>query len=160
WTVTPRRPTPPSSICAAGLVGAVWRHTLAAGVSPSGALTRWLRDGMAPDLVTPEAPGADAYGALAREAATIRPGSAGLAVLAYFSGERTPINDPDARGLIAGLSLAHTRAHLFRAASEGIAYGVRHDLEVMREAGARTGRVVAVSGGTNNPLWVRIVSDV
>jgi xylulokinase len=81
-------------------------------------------------------------------------------VLPYFAGERTPIFDPDARGVIAGLTLEHGRAELYRAALEGVAYGVRHNLEVMHEAGGRPGRLVAVGGGTQGGLWTRIVSEV
>ena len=87
-------------------------------------------------------------------------GSRGLLLLPYFAGERTPIFDPSARGVIAGLTLEHGRAELYRAALEGIAYGVRHNLEVMREAGGRPNRLVAVGGGTRGGLWTQIVSDV
>ena len=74
-------------------------------------------------------------------AEAIAPGAGGLLMLPYFSGERTPINDADARGVIAGLSLSHTREHLFRAALEGVAYGIRHNSEVFRRIGAPVGRV-------------------
>jgi xylulokinase len=81
-------------------------------------------------------------------------------MLPYFAGERTPVMDPDARGVIAGLTLSHTRGDLYRAALEATALGVRHNVEVMRAAGARVDRVVAVGGGTRGGLWTRIVSDV
>ena len=81
-------------------------------------------------------------------------------MLPYFSGERTPIDDPRARGVVLGLTLSHTRAHMFRAILEGVAYGIRHNLEVMDEIGARPREVIAVGGGTRNPLWLQIVSDV
>ena len=87
-------------------------------------------------------------------------GSEGLICLPYFSGERTPINDPMARGVYAGLTLSHTRAHLYRATLEGTAFGVRHNLEVMTEMGAPTRRLVAVGGGAQNRLWLQIVTDV
>ncbi|WP_433602720.1 FGGY-family carbohydrate kinase [Nocardia sp. CA-135953] len=85
-------------------------------------------------------------------------GSRGLLALPYFAGERTPLFDPDARGIIAGLSLGHGRAELYRAVLEGIAYGVRHNLEAM--AGGQAPRLVAVGGGTKGGLWTQIVSDV
>jgi xylulokinase len=81
-------------------------------------------------------------------------------MLPYFAGERTPIMDPDARGVIAGLTLSHTRGDLYRAALEATALGVRHNVETMREAGATVNRVVAVGGGVQGGLWPRIVSDV
>jgi xylulokinase len=81
-------------------------------------------------------------------------------MLPYFAGERTPILDPDARGVIAGLTLSHTRGDLYRAALEATALGIRHNLEAMREAGADIRRIVAVGGGTQGALWLQIVSDV
>jgi len=142
------------SVCHAlpGLFG------MAAGMATTGALTRWFRDLFARELLT-EGPDS-AYAALAREAAKAPLGSHGLLVLPYFSGERTPINDPNARGVICGLTLAHDRGHVFRALLEGTAYGIAHNLAVMREAGEEARRIMAVGGGTKNPLWLQIVSDV
>jgi xylulokinase len=62
--------------------------------------------------------------------------------------------------LLAGLTTGHGGAELYRAALEGIAYGVRHNLEAMAEAGGEANRLVAVGGGTQGGLWTRIVSDV
>lgn len=124
-------------------------HSLAAGMATSGAVTDWLRR-----LV------GGSFAELVAEAAEVPAGSRGLLVLPYFAGERTPIFDPDARGIVAGLTLSHGRADLYRAALEGTAYGVRHNLEVMREAGGRATRLVAVGGGTQGGLWTQIVSDV
>ena len=130
-------------------------------MSTSGALTRWFRDQCAPDLVAAEEAGGDvAYAELARRAADVPAGSDGLIVLPYFSGERTPIHDPEARGVFFGLTLAHTRAHLFRAILEGIGYGVRHHIDVMTEMDVRPEEIVAVGGGTQNALWLQIVSDI
>jgi xylulokinase len=134
---------------------------LAAGMATSGALTRWFRDELAGvEYMREMEGGPNAYAALADTAAAVPPGSRGLLVLPYWSGERTPIHDPLARGVIAGLTLAHTRPHLYRAVLEGIAYGAAHNLEVIHAAGARTRRAVAVGGGTKNLLWLQIVSDV
>jgi xylulokinase len=119
-------------------------------MATSGAITSWL-NGLLGD------PG---YAALVAEAEARPRGSNGLLLLPYFAGERTPISDPDARGAIAGLTLDHTRGDLYRAALEGIAFGVRHNIEAMIAAGAPIERVVAVGGGTQGGLWTRIVSDV
>jgi xylulokinase len=81
-------------------------------------------------------------------------------MLPYFAGERTPIADPDARGVIAGLTVSHTRGDLYRAALEATAFGVRHNIGAMRDAGADPQRIVAVGGGTTGGVWTRIVSDV
>ncbi|HEY0538902.1 MAG TPA: FGGY-family carbohydrate kinase [Actinoallomurus sp.] len=124
-------------------------YDLAAGMATSGAVTDWLR----------RLTGA-AYEELIEEARAAGTGAAGLVMLPYFAGERTPLFDPDARGLVLGLTLDHGRGHLYRAALEGTAFGVRHNLEAMRSAGGEAGRLVAVGGGTKGGLWTRIVSDV
>ncbi len=124
-------------------------YTLAAGMATSGAVTDWLRR-----LVGGE------FADLVREADAAPVGSRGLILLPYFAGERTPLFDPDARGLLAGLTLGHGRAEIYRAALEGIGYGVRHNLEAMAAAGGGARRLVAVGGGTKGGLWTRIVSDI
>lgn len=123
-------------------------RNLAGGLATSGALTAWLRDLTDAD-----------YPTLLGEAAASGAGAQGLIVLPYFAGERTPILDPDARGVIAGLTLSHTRGDLYRAALEATALGVRHNVETMRAAGADIRRIVAVGGGTQGSLWLQIVSD-
>jgi len=130
------------------------QFNLAAGMSTTGSLTRWFQDELARDL-----PERDAS-ALFAAAARVAPGANGLVCLPYFSGERTPINDPLARGVIAGLSLAHSRDHLFRAILEGVACGVRHNVETLAQLGAHVRRVVAVGGGAQTDTWLQIVSDV
>lgn len=124
-------------------------YTLAAGMATSGSITDWLR----------RISGRD-YAELAALAAGAPAGSKGLLLLPYFAGERTPMFDPDARGMLAGLTLGHGIGELYRAALEGIAYGVRHNLETMRAAGGAASRLVAVGGGTTGGLWTQIVSDV
>ncbi|QEU96778.1 sugar kinase [Streptomyces kanamyceticus] len=123
-------------------------YCLAAGMATSGAVTGWLRD------LT-----GSSYEQLTSEAGELPPGAEGLVMLPYFAGERTPLFDPDARGLVHGLTLRHGRGHLYRAALEATAYGVRHNLAAMRETGAAAERLVAVGGGAR-ALWTRIVSDV
>ncbi|MCE7001738.1 FGGY-family carbohydrate kinase [Kibdelosporangium philippinense] len=120
--------------------------SLAAGMATSGAITDWLRQLFA-----------GSFKDLVEQAASVPAGSRGLLMLPYFAGERTPIFDPDARGIIAGLTLNHGQPEIYRAALEGTAYGLRHNLEVM---GGSARRVVAVGGGTQGDLWTQIVSDV
>lgn len=124
-------------------------RNLAGGLATSGALTSWLKDLTEGD-----------YPTLLAEAAESDVGARGLVMLPYFAGERTPILDPDARGVVAGLTLGHTRGDLYRAALEATALGVRHNVETMRAAGADIRRIVAVGGGTQGSLWLQIVSDV
>ncbi len=131
------------------------QYNLAAGMATTGSLTRWFRDQLAAEL-----PEETAYSTLFSQAESIEPGAGGLIVLPYFSGERTPLNDPRARGVVAGLTLAHTRAHLYRAVLEGVAYGIRHNIETFQSIGAEVKRIVAVGGGTKSATWLQIVSDV
>lgn len=134
-----------------GTIGALeGTRNLAGGMATSGAITAWLRDLF----------GGPDYPTLLAEAAAAGPGARGLLMLPYFAGERTPIMDPDARGVIAGLTLTHTRGDLYRAALEATAFGVRHNIETMIAAGATIERVVAVGGGAQGALWPQIVSDV
>ena len=136
-------------------------YVLTGGMSTSGSLTKWFRDQFAPlEVQAEKAGGENAYAALARLAATSPPGANGLVMLPYFAGERTPILDPDAKGLIFGLGLNHTRADVYRALLESVAFGIRHNLDQMKEEGAEPKRILAVGGGAYNPLWMQIVSDV
>lgn len=123
---------------------------LAAGMSTSGTLTEWVRG------ITGNA----SFDELIAEAAAVPPGSEGLLVLPYFAGERTPIFDPHARGVIAGLTLHHRRGHLLRAAYEGIAFGIRQIMGLLDSPENQVTRLVAVGGGTQSRLWTQIVSDV
>lgn len=124
-------------------------RNLAAGIGSAGALAAWLQD----------LAGGVAFEQLFEEAADAGPGAGGLLALPYFAGERTPLFDPQARGALFGLTAAHTRGHLLRALLEGTAFAVRHNLEVMAEAGARVRSLRAAGGGAQG-LWPQIVGDV
>lgn len=123
--------------------------SIAAGMATGGLVTSWLADTLGADLDL-----------LVPDAAAVPAGSDGLVLLPYFAGERTPLFDPRARGVWLGLTLRHTRAHLMRSALEGVAFGVRHNLEAMAEIGSPPTRLVAVGGGTRKQVWTQIVSDV
>jgi xylulokinase len=126
------------------------RHASMAGLATSGTLTHWFRDQLARDTD---------FATLTAEASQSPKGAKGLICLPYFSGERTPIHDPLARGAFFGLNLTHTRADMFRAVVEGIAAGTAHVLETYAEAGASPDRVLAVGGGTKSALWLQATSD-
>ena len=123
--------------------------TLAAGMATSGALTSWFRD-----------LSGRSYDELFEAATGVPAGAEGLIILPYFAGERTPLFDPRARGVVAGLTLAHGRAQIFRALLEATAFGVRHNLQEMAMVGGPPTRVAAVGGGTRGNTWTQIVSDV
>lgn len=122
---------------------------LAAGTSTAGTMIGWLR------TIT----GGASLEELTAEAAAVPAGCEGLIALPYLAGERTPVFDPDARGLFAGLTLRHGRGHLFRAAYEGIGFGVRQILEMFDDAHAGR-RTVAVGGGLRSTVWAQAVSDI
>ncbi|NBO09344.1 MAG: sugar kinase, partial [Actinobacteria bacterium] len=134
---------------------------LLAGMATSGSLTRWFRDNFARDLIAiEESSGASAYSALVEEARATTPGSEGVLVLPYFSGERTPVMDPRAKGMIFGLSLTHSRGHLFRATLEGMGHGVKQHVDLFTKIGARPHTIKSVGGGTKNEIWLQAVSDI
>jgi xylulokinase len=116
-------------------------------LSAAGSL-RWLRDAVG-----------GSYDELVGEAERWPAGTEGLTFLPYLQGERTPHADPDARGSFTGLSLRHDRGALVRAVLEGVAYGLRDSLELLRELGVEptVGRVSG--GGARSELWLRIVSS-
>ncbi len=144
-------PEPLTSPALWGTVGALpGTRNLAGGMATSGAITGWLR----------ELFGSPDYGELVELAAASGVGANGLLMLPYFAGERTPIMDPQARGVIAGLTLSHTRGDLYRAALEATGYGVRHNIEAIEAAGGDIRRIVAVGGGVQGGLWTQIVSDI
>ncbi len=93
-------------------------------------------------------------------AAEVAPGSEGLVFLPYMSGERTPIWDSDAKGVFYGLDFSKTKGHMIRAAMEGVAYSVRHNLEAAEEAGASAKVLRAMGGSANSLLWTQIKADI
>jgi xylulokinase len=123
----------------------------AATLPTSGAITTWLSKLTATDFET-----------LIAEAASSPPGANGLLLLPHFEGERTPRFDADMRGALVGLSLAHTRGDIYRAALEGTGFGAREILAAMTAGTDRMSpaRIVAVGGGTTGSLWPQIISDV
>ena len=131
------------------------------GMSTSGSLTTWFRDRFAQTEAAHEISGGEnAYAILAKEAAESTAGANGLIALPYFEGERTPLHDPAAKGVLFGLSLKHTRGDIYRAILESVGFGIRHNLEVMREEGVVPKRILAVGGGTRNDLWMQLVANI
>src|SRR5438132_4440981 len=111
-------------------------HAMGVMLAAAGSL-QWLRDAIAPGIP---------FDALVAEAERWPPGAEGLLFAPYLAGERTPHADPDARGAFVGLSLRHDRGALARATLEGVAYGLRDSLELLRDLGVRP-EVGRASGG-------------
>lgn len=93
-------------------------------------------------------------------AGAVPAGAEGLAVLPYFLGEKTPLHDPAARGLFAGLSFSHGLGHLWRALLESYGYALAHHVEVLNDMGHPTERFFASDGGAGSAVWMQIVADV
>lgn len=131
------------------------QHALMSGTATAGTVTRWFRDNFAREI-----PEVEGFAALVAEAEASPPGANGLLMLPYLSGERTPLHDPGAKGLLIGLDLSHKRGDIFRAALEGIGYGIGQILATYEEAGAHIDEIAAVGGGTKNRVWAQAVSDI
>jgi xylulokinase len=125
-------------------------HAMGVMLSAAGSLA-WLRDTFAPD---------SSYERLLDDAARWEPGAEGLGFAPYLAGERTPYVDPDARAALVGLSLRHDRGAVVRAVLEGVAYGMRDSLELLRQLGVRAERARVSGGGARSALWVRILASV
>ena len=119
-------------------------------LSAAGSL-RWFRDAFAAGVP---------FDALVAEAEGVPPGAAGVTFLPYLQGERTPHADPGARAAFDGLSLGHGRGELVRAVLEGVGYGLRDSLELLRGLGVQPSVGRASGGGARSRLWLRIVASV
>lgn len=104
--------------------------------------------------------GGSSFQQLDREAEAVPPGCQGLVFLPYLAGERSPLWDIHAKGVYYGIDFSKTRAHFARACMEGVAYSLRHNLEVAQEAGASAGTLRAMGGAANSRLWTQIKADI
>ena len=130
-------------------------YTSVRGQLSSNAILKWFRD----EICHAEGD-ADFYDRMEREAAEIPPGSEGLLVLDYWQGNRQPYYDPRVRGMIYGFSLEHTRAHVYRALMEGIAFGTHNLLRQFTLAGGEISAVHMSGGASNSRLFMQIQADV
>ena len=136
-------------------------YIVSGSMSAGGALLRWFRDTLGHvEVEEAKRLELDAYQILDLEASSVPPGSGGLIILPYFTGERSPIWNARARGVIFGLHLTHSRAHIIRAALEAVAFGLRHIIEVAEGAGVRIDELRATGAGSKSDLWLEIKSDV
>ncbi len=127
----------------------------------SGASLRWFRDQFADaERETAARTHVDAFDLLTAQAAQAPAGSDGLIFLPYMMGERSPLWNTHARGVLFGLSLATPKAAVIRAILEGTAYALRHNVEVAQRAGVAINEVRSVGGGTRSALWNQIKADV
>jgi len=132
------------------------------GVTQGAGLSlRWVRDNIGlPERALERWTHVDAYEYLAKEAASVSPGSDGLIFLPYLQGERTPHLDAYARGGWIGLTASHDRRHLVRSVMEGVAFSLKDCLNIIREQGLELKQIRATGGGAKSPLWRQIIADV
>ncbi len=123
-------------------------------MAASGSLVKWFTK----DIM--QSKDGDVLRKLDDEASMLPPAADGLIILPYFLGEKTPIMDPNARGIIFGLTLSHTRAHIFRAILEAVIYGFRHHVEVLNSMGFTPQNIIATNGGAKSRFWCQIAADV
>ena len=128
----------------------------------SGSVLKWFRDNFVSRKHEEEAArqGLSLYDYFNTLAGGLKRGSEGLIVLNYWQGNRNPLVDSQVRGVIWGLSLKHTPAHIYRAIMEGVSYGTEHIMRYFREAGFVPSEVYACGGATQSALWMQIQSDV
>ena len=130
-------------------------------MSTGGSVLNWfIRSCAALEAECARAEGTSPHARLDGLAAVCPPGSAGLTVLPYFLGEKTPLHDPAARGVFEGLTLSHGLGHLWRALLESYGYAIRHHIEVLREIGHPTTRFVISDGGAASEVWLQIIADI
>ncbi|HHY45784.1 MAG TPA: FGGY-family carbohydrate kinase [Firmicutes bacterium] len=138
------------------------KYTTLAALVSCGALIRYFRDTYGQlEVETGKKLDISPYDVMNLEAEKVPPGSDGLIILPYFMGERTPIWDPLARGVVFGLSLAHGRGHLIRAMMEAVGYGIRHNMELVRERNIKINSPTFLGeGGAQSRLWRHIICDI
>ncbi|MCF6356516.1 MAG: FGGY-family carbohydrate kinase [Draconibacterium sp.] len=127
-----------------------------------GQLIRYMRDNYYKrELADEKTGGVDTYDIINKEAEVIPAGSEGLVVLPFLMGERTPIWDVDARGVVFGLSLNHTRGHMVRAMMESVAYALYDSFKILKDSGKTINAPIVLNeGGAKSALWRRIITDV
>jgi xylulokinase len=136
-------------------------YLLEQGMSTTGAILRWFRDQFGyEERERAEATGADPYEIISEAAAKRPPGANGLVALPFFMGARATRWNPDARGVLFGLTLEHTKGDVARSLMEGVAYEVAACLDVLKRAGHSPQAVRVLGGGAKAGLWNQIKADI
>lgn len=137
------------------------RWLLQGGTTGGGGVMRWLeREFGAYEREAGKAQGKSSLDLFNEAAAEVAPGSDGVVFLPYMAGERSPIWDPEAKGVFYGLNFSTTKGHFIRAAMEGVAFSLRHNLEIAEQAGAKVDVLRAMGGSANSHLWTQIKADI
>ncbi len=134
------------------------QYAVVGGMATVGSLTKWFLENVYKP--TPDMRDENPYAQMAELLSMSVPGANNLVALPYFEGERTPINDPIARGAFFGLTLRHSQADLYRALLEAVGYGIRHNLEKLADETIGVKLVNAVGGGSKNLGWMQIIANI
>lgn len=127
----------------------------------AGGSLKWLKDNLAADeKQAAKRNGSNVYELLDNKAKQVKAGSEGLLFLPYLNGERTPYNDPNARGAFLGFSLRHGWPEMIRSVMEGITFSLRDSIEIFRELGIHVAQVRASGGGSSSSLWRQMQADI
>jgi FGGY-family pentulose kinase len=157
----------PGSLFGSGMLGCFpdavveGLYTLEGGQTATGSILDWYRRHFAGnESAEAERSGRPVYELLDAKAAAVPPGCEGLVCLDYWQGNRCPLKDPRARGVLWGLTLSHGPGHVFRSIYEATAFGTRHILEDLEGHGFKVSRLFAGGGGAKSRLWIQIHADV
>lgn len=124
---------------------------LQGGTVGGGGVLRWFKQ---------ELGGEASFDDLTKMAEEVAPGSDGVVFLPYMAGERSPIWNPDAKGVYYGLGFDKTKGHMIRAALEGVAFSLEHNMRTAAETGVEVDELIAMGGASNSILWTQIKADV
>ena len=139
----------PKLILSPHVVPGLW--LLQGGTVGGGGVLRWFRQELGKD---------ESFDDLTKLAEAVPAGSEGVLFLPYMAGERSPIWNPDAKGVFYGLGFDKTKGHMVRAALEGVAYSLQHNLMTASEIGVEADELIAMGGAANSILWTQIKADV
>ena len=132
------------------------KYLLQGGTTGGAGVLRWMEQ----EFACHTCGGREDYSRFLQEAETIPAGSDGVVFLPYMAGERSPIWNERAKGAFYGLDFSKTKAHMIRAALEGVAFSLLHNLKTAEACGARVTEMVASGGATKSALWMQIKADV
>ncbi|MFX1300391.1 MAG: xylulokinase [Promethearchaeota archaeon] len=146
-------------LCSCHAVPNKW--VIEASIFTSGIIYRWFRDQFGQEEKSlAQLLGSDAYELMNKQAEQSPPGARGILLLPHFVGAGAPYWNPDARGVIIGLALGHTKSDVIRAIMEGTSFEVRQNLEIMHELGVPLKELRLTGGATRSRVWNQIQADV
>jgi gluconokinase len=140
---------------------ALQKWLVGGAISNAGIILRWFRDTFGQEEIdAAKKLGVDPYQLILESAGTVKPSTEGLFMLPFFSGERFPIRDPKARGVLFGLTLSHRKAHIARTILESIVYTLRWVMETLEEHGLTINEIRSGGGGARSSIWRQIQADI